>query len=166
MKYICILWNYGLPLYQQNETLTKINCYENTDHTTTGKHFRRDYHYYLHSTNLLHRTIINHFTNFLKFYIMKTISLKSLNLKKEEILNAPAICQNHFGDFLKKRNHNKRRRSGKSQNLGKPSWKCKRGKPENWNWILWERKCLYMADSEKIQLNWWDFNNRNAFGRL
>lgn len=33
---------------------------------------------------------------------MKTVSLKSLNLAKEEILNAPAICQNHFGDFLKK----------------------------------------------------------------
>ena len=33
---------------------------------------------------------------------MKTVSLKSLNLTKEEILNAPAICQNHFGDFLKK----------------------------------------------------------------
>ena len=33
---------------------------------------------------------------------MKAISLKSLNLTKEEILNAPAICQNHFGDFLKK----------------------------------------------------------------
>ena len=33
---------------------------------------------------------------------MKTISLKSLNLTKEEILTAPAICQNHYGDFLKK----------------------------------------------------------------
>ena len=33
---------------------------------------------------------------------MKTVSLKSLNLTKEEIFNAPAICQNHFGDFLKK----------------------------------------------------------------
>ena len=33
---------------------------------------------------------------------MKTVSLKSLNLTKEEILTAPAICQNHFGDFLKK----------------------------------------------------------------
>ena len=33
---------------------------------------------------------------------MKTVSLKSLNLTKEEILSAPAICQNHFGDFLKK----------------------------------------------------------------
>ena len=33
---------------------------------------------------------------------MKPISLKSLNLTKEEILNAPAICQNHYGDFLKK----------------------------------------------------------------
>ena len=33
---------------------------------------------------------------------MKTVSLKSLNLTKEEILNAPAICQNHYGDFLKK----------------------------------------------------------------
>ena len=33
---------------------------------------------------------------------MKTLNLKSLNLTKEEILNAPAICQNHFGDFLKK----------------------------------------------------------------
>ena len=33
---------------------------------------------------------------------MKRLSLKSLNLTKEEILNAPAICQNHFGDFLKK----------------------------------------------------------------
>ena len=33
---------------------------------------------------------------------MKTISLKSLNLTKEEILNAPAICQNHYGDYLKK----------------------------------------------------------------
>ena len=33
---------------------------------------------------------------------MKAISLKSLNLTKEEILNAPAICQDHFGDFLKK----------------------------------------------------------------
>ena len=33
---------------------------------------------------------------------MKNVSLKSLNLNKDEILNAPAICQNHFGDFLKK----------------------------------------------------------------
>ena len=33
---------------------------------------------------------------------MKIVSLKSLNLTREEILNAPAICQNHFGDFLKK----------------------------------------------------------------
>ena len=33
---------------------------------------------------------------------MKTVSLKSLNLTKEEILNAPSICQNHFGDFLRK----------------------------------------------------------------
>ena len=33
---------------------------------------------------------------------MKAIYLKSLNLTKEEILNAPAISQNHFGDFLKK----------------------------------------------------------------
>ena len=33
---------------------------------------------------------------------MKTVSLKSLNLTKEEILNAKSICQNHFGDFLKK----------------------------------------------------------------
>ena len=33
---------------------------------------------------------------------MKNVSLKSLNLNKEEILNAPAILQNHFGDFLKK----------------------------------------------------------------
>ena len=33
---------------------------------------------------------------------MKTVSLKSLNLTKEEILTAPAICQDHFGDFLKK----------------------------------------------------------------
>lgn len=33
---------------------------------------------------------------------MKTVSLKSLNLTKEEILNAPAICQNHYGDYLKK----------------------------------------------------------------
>ena len=33
---------------------------------------------------------------------MKNISLKSLNLTKEEIFNAPTILQNHFGDFLKK----------------------------------------------------------------
>ncbi len=33
---------------------------------------------------------------------MKTVSLKSLNLTKEKIFNAPAISQNHFGDFLKK----------------------------------------------------------------
>ena len=33
---------------------------------------------------------------------MKAISLKSLNLTKDEILNAPAICQNHYGDYLKK----------------------------------------------------------------
>ena len=33
---------------------------------------------------------------------MKTVSLKSLNLTKEEILNATAICQNHYGDYLKK----------------------------------------------------------------
>ena len=33
---------------------------------------------------------------------MKTLNLKSLNLTKEEILTGPAICQNHFGDFLKK----------------------------------------------------------------
>ena len=33
---------------------------------------------------------------------MKAISLKSLNLTKDEILNAPAISQNHFGDYLKK----------------------------------------------------------------
>jgi hypothetical protein len=33
---------------------------------------------------------------------MKAISLKSLNLTKKEIFNAPAICQDHFGDFLKK----------------------------------------------------------------
>ena len=33
---------------------------------------------------------------------MKRLSLKSLNLTKEEILNAPAICQNHYGDYLKK----------------------------------------------------------------
>ena len=33
---------------------------------------------------------------------MKAISLKSLNLTKDEIFNAPAICQNHYGDFLKK----------------------------------------------------------------
>lgn len=33
---------------------------------------------------------------------MKTVSLKSLNITKEEILNAPAICQNHYGDYLKK----------------------------------------------------------------
>ena len=32
---------------------------------------------------------------------MKAISLKSLNLTKKEILNAPAICQNHYGDYLK-----------------------------------------------------------------
>ena len=33
---------------------------------------------------------------------MKTVSLKSLNFTKEEILNAPTICQNHYGDYLKK----------------------------------------------------------------
>ena len=33
---------------------------------------------------------------------MRIVSLKSLNLNKDEILNAPAILQNHFGDFLKK----------------------------------------------------------------
>ena len=33
---------------------------------------------------------------------MKAVSLKSLNLTKEEIFNATAICQNHFGDYLKK----------------------------------------------------------------
>ena len=33
---------------------------------------------------------------------MKTVSLKSLNLTKDEIFNAPAICQNHYGDYLKK----------------------------------------------------------------
>ena len=33
---------------------------------------------------------------------MKSVSLKSLNLTREEILNATAICQNHYGDFLKK----------------------------------------------------------------
>ena len=33
---------------------------------------------------------------------MKTVSLKSLQLTKDEISNAPAICQNHFGDYLKK----------------------------------------------------------------
>ncbi len=33
---------------------------------------------------------------------MKAISLKSLNLTKEEILNAPAIYQNHYGDYLKR----------------------------------------------------------------
>ena len=33
---------------------------------------------------------------------MKRLSLKSLNLTKKEIFNAPAISQNHFGDFLKK----------------------------------------------------------------
>ena len=33
---------------------------------------------------------------------MSSISLKSLNLTKEEIFSAPAISQTHFGDFLKK----------------------------------------------------------------
>lgn len=33
---------------------------------------------------------------------MKAVSLKSLNLTKDEIFNAPAICQNHYGDYLKR----------------------------------------------------------------
>ena len=33
---------------------------------------------------------------------MKTVSLKSLNLTREEILTAHAICQNHYGYYLKK----------------------------------------------------------------
>ena len=49
---------YGLPLYQQNETIIKNNCYENTI-KPFREPIRRDYYHNLRSTDLLHRTIIN-----------------------------------------------------------------------------------------------------------
>ena len=45
--------NNGLPLYQQNETILKKYCYENTI-KPFREHFRRNYYHNLHSTNLLY----------------------------------------------------------------------------------------------------------------